>query len=226
MLPNSIPATVECQFCSCLNVGRYFFKRRDQKLFMILLTLFNSYPVTLWLLLIVVSDESPVVIPVQKCPDVSISTSRLSLLTDIRVLLLSRGSTWQIGFEKLSSKSFLDPAILKKSRLLIPMWRSHGPPTCGPPDWINFHAVFSDSAYFCISVVVKFFSSKVCALLVKYKALSLWILSGIPRRLKNCWNAIMHDSFCKFLVTSMWTACIVRQVNKQQKAFMAVLTSP
>ena len=216
MSPTSIPSTVECHFRRCLSFGRYSFKRRVQNLFIILLTLLHSFPVPLSLLPIVVSEGSPVVIPVKKCPGVRLSTSRMSLLTDVRGLLLSRASSWQIRVEKLSSWSYLDPVILKKSRLLIPMRRSHVPPKCGPPGGINFHAIFFDSAYFCISVVVKLLSSKVFAVLVKYKALSLWILSGSPRRLKNRWNAIMHDSFGKFLVTSIWTARIVRQVNKQQ----------
>ena len=173
MSPTSIPSIVECLFGRCLSVGRYSFKRRVQNLFMILLTLFHSFPVPLSLLLIAVSDGSPVVIPVKKCPGVRLSTSRMSLLTDVRVLLLSRNSTWQISVEKLSSWSFPDPVILKKSRLLIPMRRSHVPPKCGAPGGINFNAIFFDSANFCISVVVKLLSSKVFAVLVKYKALSL-----------------------------------------------------
>ena len=140
---------------------------------MILMTLFNSFPVPLSLLLIVVSDGSPVVNPVKKCPGVRLSTSRMSLLTDFRGLLLSRASTWQIRVEKLSSLNFLDRAILKKSRLLIPMRHSHVPPKCGPPSGTNFHAIFFDSAYFCVSVVVKLLSSKVFAVLLKYEALSL-----------------------------------------------------
>ena len=144
MSPTSIPSTVECHFRRCLSVGRYSFKRRVQNSFMILLTLCHSFLVPLSLLLIVVSEGSPVVIPVKKCPGVRLSTSRMSLLTDVRGLLSSRASTWQITVEKLSSWSFLDPAILKKSRLLIPMRRSHGPPKCGAPGGINFHAIFFD----------------------------------------------------------------------------------
>ena len=172
MSPTSIPSFVECYFRRCLSVGRYSFKKRVQNSFMILLTLFHSFPVPQSLLLIVVFDGSPVVIPVKKCSGVELSTSRMSLLTDVRGLLLSRTSTWQMRVEKLSSWSFLVPVIFKSSRLLIPMRRSHVPPKCGAPGGINFHATFFDSAYFCISVVVKLLSSKVFAVLGKYKALS------------------------------------------------------
>ena len=181
-----------------------------------LLTLFHCFPVPLSLLLIVVSDCSPVVIPVKKCPDVRLSISRMSRLTDVRGLLLSWASTWQIGVEKLSSWSFLEPAMLKNRRLLIPMSRSHVPLKCGAPGGIDFHVIVFDSAYFGSSVVVKLLSSKVFAWLVNYKALSLWILSGSPCRLKNRWYANMHDSFCEFLVTSILTARIIRQVNRKQ----------
>ena len=140
---------------------------------MILLTLFHSLPVSLSLLLIVVSAGSPVVIPVKKCHVVRLSTSRMLLLTDVRGLLLSSASTWQMRVEKLSSWSFLDPEILKNRRFLIPMRRSHVPQRCGAPGGINLHVIFYDSAYFCSSVVVKLLSWKSFAVLVKIRALSL-----------------------------------------------------
>ena len=171
MSPTSIPSTVDCYFRPCLSVGRYSFKRRVQNLFLILLTVCHSFPVPLSLLLIVVSDGSPVVIPVKKCQGVRLSTSRMSLLTDVGGLLLSRTSTWKIRVEKLSSCSFLEPAMLKNRRMFIPMRRSHVPPKCGATGGINFHVNFS--AYFCSSVFVKLLSSKFFAVLVKYKALSL-----------------------------------------------------
>ena len=173
MSPTSIASTVECHFRRCLSIGRCSFRRRVQNSFKMLLTSFHSFPVPLSLLLIVVSDGSSVVIPVRKFFGVRLSTSLMLLLTDVRGLLLSRDSTWKINVEKLSSWSFLDPAILKKSRLLIPMRRSHDPTKCGAPGGINSHAIFFYYAYFGISVVVKLLSSKFFAALVKYKALSL-----------------------------------------------------
>ena len=142
MSPISNPSTVECHFRRCRSVGRYSFKRRVQISSMILLTLFHSFPFPLSLLLIVVSDPSPVFIPVKKCPGLRLSTSRMSLLTDVRGLLLSRDLTWQIRVEKLSSWSFLEPAMLKNRRSLIPMKRSLVPPKCGAPGGIKFHAMF------------------------------------------------------------------------------------
>ena len=168
MSPTSIPSTVECHFRRCLSVGRYSFKRlvHNQNSFIILLTLFHSFPVpdiaancSIW--------WQSCCHSCQKCPGVRLSTSRMSLLTDVRGLLLSRASTWPIRVEKVSSWIFLYPAILKKSRLLIPIRRSHIPTKCGAPGVINFHAIFFDSAYNFISVVVKLLSSKVFAVLVE-----------------------------------------------------------
>ena len=100
MSPTSIPSTVECHFLRCRSAARYSFKRRVQNSFMILLTLFHSFPVPLSLLLIIVCDDSLVVIPVKKCPGVRLSTSRMSLLKMLG-LLLSRASTCQIRVETL-----------------------------------------------------------------------------------------------------------------------------
>ena len=107
MPSSSIPFTVECHFPRSVSVGRYSFKIRVQNSFMILLMLFPSF--SLWLLLILLSGGSPAVIPVKKCLGVKLPTSRMSHLTDVRGLLLSKAKKcWETVFLEFPRSSDIE----------------------------------------------------------------------------------------------------------------------